>query len=591
LDPTVQREQVAMTLERARQHLLAHRTAHGAFESRLSSSALSTATAAIALALAGRDALAARGHAWLAAHPNDDGGFGDTVDSPSNVATTALCLASLALAEDKAPVRRARERAEAWLARATGGGTPEHLARALALRYGEDRTFSAPILLACAVAGRLGDGPGAWQHVPTLPFELCALPHRVLRWLRLPMVSYAIPALIAIGLARHVHVPSRNPLARALRNACTMRTLRVLNRVQPESGGFLEAAPLTSFVLMSLLSVRLPEHPVVARALAFLEATVRDDGAWPIDTNLDTWVTTQAVVALGDALPPNERECVRRWLLGQQYRRVHPYTASPPGGFAWTDLSGGVPDADDTAGALLALRALGGSADVDAAALALRWLCDLQNGDGGVPTFCRGFGTLPFDRSSPDLTAHALRAFAAWCFDLPERRRARVDRAIERGVRYLLGSQRDDGAFVPLWFGNQHEPREENPLYGTSRVLRAIEAVRRPGDAAWQRLGERALAWLCDAQHDDGSFGAGPGVPASIEETALGLDALAGCAHVPGVAAAAERAAAWLCEHTSHGTRFPAAPIGLYFARLWYAEQLYPVVFTVGALSRWVDAL
>ena len=75
-------------------------------------------------------------------------------------------------------------------------------------------------------------------------------------------------------------------------------------------------------------------------------------------------------------------------------------------------MSGAVPDADDTPGALLALHALGGE-DGDAARAGVRWLLGLQNRDGGIPTFCRGWGQLPFDRSSPDLTAHALRAFAA----------------------------------------------------------------------------------------------------------------------------------------------------------------------------------
>jgi len=38
------------------------------------------------------------------------------------------------------------------------------------------------------------------------------------------------------------------------------------------------------------------------------------------------------------------------WLLDQQHRVEHPYTHAAPGGWAWTDLSGGVPDADDTSG-------------------------------------------------------------------------------------------------------------------------------------------------------------------------------------------------------------------------------------------------
>src|SRR5205823_11668354 len=83
-----------------------------------------------------------------------------------------------------------------------------------------------------------------------------------------------------------------------------------------------------------------------------------------------------------------------------------------PGGWAWTDLPGGVPDADDTPGAILALWKLGESGTcIDDG---LRWLTSLQNRDGGWPTFCRGWGHLPFDRSGNDLTAHTLRALAAW---------------------------------------------------------------------------------------------------------------------------------------------------------------------------------
>ena len=128
-------------------------------------------------------------------------------------------------------------------------------------------------------------------------------------------------------------------------------------------------------------------------------------------------------------------------------RVTHPYTNAAPGGWAWTDLPGGVPDADDTPGAILALvvatmqrtsdvsrgcpedeihhggtdRAIPtspclrtsvvNSAVNDAAESGIRWLINLQNRDGGFPTFCRGWGTLPFDRSSPDITAHCLRAY------------------------------------------------------------------------------------------------------------------------------------------------------------------------------------
>ena len=49
------------------------------------------------------------------------------------------------------------------------------------------------------------------DEIPQLPFELAALPHQLFGWLRLPVVSYALPALIAIGQVRHHHRPSLNP--------------------------------------------------------------------------------------------------------------------------------------------------------------------------------------------------------------------------------------------------------------------------------------------------------------------------------------------------------------------------------------------
>ncbi len=282
------------------------------------------------------------------------------------------------------------------------------LAEAIARRYGKDRTFSVPILTFCAIAGRLGPAERAWKLVPQLPFELAALPQSWFRFARLPVVSYALPALIAIGHVRHYHRPTRNPFAWLARRLAAARTLRVLGTVQPHGGGFLEATPLTSFVVMSLAAGGHVGHPVVTNGIEFLVRSARPDGSWPIDTNLATWVTTLSINALAaggpvaEHLRARERKSIRDWLIGQQYRVRHPYTGAPPGGWAWTDLPGGVPDADDTAGALLALHHLGEADEptLDAVRAAVRWLLDLQNRDGGIPTFCRGWGKLPFDRSA-----------------------------------------------------------------------------------------------------------------------------------------------------------------------------------------------
>src|SRR5258706_446001 len=79
--------------------LLDARNAAGHWEGRLASSALSTATAVVALSLADRrrfDGLIAAGISWLADHQNPDGGWGDTGLSLSNISTTGLALAALA---------------------------------------------------------------------------------------------------------------------------------------------------------------------------------------------------------------------------------------------------------------------------------------------------------------------------------------------------------------------------------------------------------------------------------------------------------------------------------------------------------------
>ena len=558
--------------------LLAQRNVLGHWKGELSTSALSTATAIFALHLHDAErhrALVVAGLKWLVEHQNADGGWGDTVKSISNISTTALCWAALTCGDVP---QAAIDAVERYLAGAAGSLEPRALADAIAQRYGKDRTFSVPILTMCTLAGRLGERSSAFGLIPQLPFELAACPHQWFKFLRLPVVSYALPALIAMGLVRHTHRPTWNPAARIIRSLARERTLRVLTEIQPPGGGFLEATPLTSFVSMSLIGAGLRDHPVVTNSIDFLIRSVRSDGSWPIDTNLATWVTTLSINALGSDLPAVARRPLLEWLLGQQYRVEHPYTRAAPGGWAWTDLRGGVPDADDTAGALIALKNLQLPDDrlPAAARMGITWLLDLQNRDGGIPTFCRGWGNLPFDRSGADLTAHAISAFRAWRDDLPDLR-PRIDRAMLRALEYLSRVQRPDGSWLPLWFGNQHAHGDENPLYGTARVLIALAEV----DSAAVIRG-RGVQWLLSIQHPSGGWGGAAGIEPSIEETALAVHALVRSTNEQAPRAIA-RGTAWLIDRTGGG-QFDPSPIGFYFAKLWYFERLYPTIFTAAAL-------
>lgn len=585
------------------------------WEGCLSSSALSTATAICALALFLKTRshpeserikhLILRGRDWLTAHANEDGGWGDTILSLSNISTTTLVWASYnGITQPTSSDLAAMAKAENWLVKKAGAFTienPQHLTQAIILRYGKDRTFSVPILTMCALSGRFGEGQQAWKQVIQLPFELAALPMRFFAFLQLPVVSYALPALIAIGLVRHKSCPTKNPILRWLRHVVEPRILKILDTIQPVNGGFLEATPLTSFVLMSLCGAGHSAHPVADRAVEFLIASADKDGSWPIDTHLATWTTTLSINALGteflEKMSDSTRKDFSNWILAQQYQDRHPYTNAAPGGWAWTPLPGGVPDADDTPGALLALYALDKDSNrhLNSAIKGIEWLLGLQNNDGGIPTFCKGWGALPFDQSSPDLTAHTLRAWSTWMDRMPGHLQTRILRAQRKALRFLLKNQSTEGFWIPLWFGNQHVENDLNPVYGTTRVMLALVHEK---DPEFQHVLVKALTWLLHAQNSDGGWGGSSGVKSSTEETAMAVETLSLYVSAPGfrtmqkdLETAWSRGYKWLLEAIRSGMWTAPSPIGFYFARLWYYEELYPMIFTVAALEKASTAL
>jgi len=151
---------------------------------------------------------------------------------------------------------------------------------------------------------------------------------------------------------------------------------------------------------------------------------------------------------------------------------------------------------------------------------------------------------------------------------------------MRKALAFLTRHQRADGSWLPLWFGNQHAPNDENPTYGTARVLAAYRDL----DKMNTEPARRGVAWLLVAQNADGGWGGAAGVPSSMEETALAVEVLLDAG--PDAEVAVNKGLAWLVQQVEAGGLHHPTPIGFYFAKLWYFEKLYPIIFTVAALGR-----
>ena len=124
---------------------------------------------ALSAADSGRSADLVRGGLeWLTRTQNPDGGWGDTPQSPSNISTTLLAWNAFSLLGEAPAAARAAE----YVQQAAGSLEAGNIASAVERAYGNDRTFSAPILAASPSragwgrATRRGDGsppcPSCW---------------------------------------------------------------------------------------------------------------------------------------------------------------------------------------------------------------------------------------------------------------------------------------------------------------------------------------------------------------------------------------------------------------------------------------------
>ena len=172
-----------------------------------------------------------------------------------------------------------------------------------------------------------------------------------------------------------------------------------------------------------------------------------------------------------------------------------------PGGWFFEYANAWYPDVDDTVMVAMALRRIGGPANIAAAERGVRWILAMQNDDGGWAAFDKTkhrqvYEYVPFadhnaiqDPSCPDITGRVLECLS-W-------HGLRNDHpAIRRAVQYIESKQEPEGCFFGRWGVNY--------IYGTWQAVIGPIRCGVSRDAAWIK---RAGAWVKSVQKADGSFG------------------------------------------------------------------------------------
>jgi squalene-hopene/tetraprenyl-beta-curcumene cyclase len=216
------------------------------------------------------------------------------------------------------------------------------------------------------------------------------------------------------------------------------------------------------------------------------------------------------MVAVEEAGAPRHHPALidaARWLLDRQILGAGDWQMTTPdirpGGWAFELRNDFYPDIDDTAFVLMALRqvAYPDQARMDRAIEAgLAWLLGMQNDDGGWGAFDRNNDCATLTRVPfADHNAMIDPSTADVAARVLECLGRFGYRASHPAVARGLEFLRRDQTPDGAWYGRWGV----NYIYGTSGVLRSLEAL----GLANGPLAARAVAWLRTVQNPDGGFG------------------------------------------------------------------------------------
>jgi squalene-hopene/tetraprenyl-beta-curcumene cyclase len=405
-----------------------------------------------------------------------------------------------------------------------------------------------------------------------------------------------------LGLDRALKLYERSPWKPFRHTALARAHKWTMERLERSEGLATIFPAMTNSIFALLAEGSDTTDPLVARELRYLEGyeVEREDGIRMQPCISPLWDTAIAMVSLEEAgIDPAHPALVKasRWLVGKQILGPGDWQVKDrngePGGWAFEFLNDWYPDVDDTAFVLMALWRVNDPEPEPlrgAIRRGLAWLVSMQNADGGWGAFDhennRQFlNHIPFadhnamlDPSTSDVTARALECLGqmGWPASHP---------VIERARSFLRREQTREGAWYGRWGVNY--------LYGTSGVLRAMEAVGLTSQPECRCAAE----WLRSVQNEDGGFGEsvlsyydeslkGRG-ESTASQTAWALIGL--LATVGPNDPAVERAVAWLVSHQDEDGSWDENEFtGTGFPCVFYMKyHLYRNSFPVYALARY----
>ncbi|MDR0995895.1 MAG: hypothetical protein LBL81_06370, partial [Tannerella sp.] len=250
----------------------------GGWKGHASPSALAVGAAVVALHLAGKETYASQigqGAIWLEGCRRDDGSWGDSPTSCSSWVSTLFAYAALQLLDR--PSLSSRD----YLLKALGGNFEQKLAGAIRTHYRAEPSFAEAVLLFCFVCGLLPERDCRPRRF--------SKPHGLTAGYLAP--AWASEDLFCAERCRSFFFSSPKSFTPSL--------LERLQKLQATDGGFSASVPMTALAVLSLCLTGYGSHEMVDKACAYLCATQRKKGSWPIGADLSLKLTCLGLRALG----------------------------------------------------------------------------------------------------------------------------------------------------------------------------------------------------------------------------------------------------------------------------------------------------